>query len=102
MDKKLYILASIMTASFIIMILLIASPYSELHYLPETVLMFSAGCFCAQLCEDEDTLGLGMVLPVVILFALGGLFILICLFLMIVYYLGLYTGLYLGGGCLNE
>ena len=93
MDKKLYILASVMTTSFIIMILLIASPYSELHYLPETVLMFSAGCFCAQLCEDEDTLGLGMVLPVVILFALGGLLIPVCLLLVAFYYSGLFLAI---------
>ena len=93
MDKKLYILASVIAASFITMILLIFSPYSETHYFPEIILMFSMGYFCAQLCEDEDTLGLSMTLPIVVLFALKGLFIPVCLVLITFFDLGLWFGL---------
>ena len=91
MNEKLYCASVGLVISFIAMLLLLNSPC---HYVPETFVLFFSGLILGGISkEDEDVFMLAMTLPIVILFALGGLLIPVCLLLVAFYYSGLFLAI---------
>jgi len=94
-NEKLHVLAPVgMVVSFAAMVWLNLSPYSDLHYIPEAVEIFLAGCICGRMArKDKELFVMSMILPAAVNYILNVLLIPITIFLAGCFY----TGLYLGG-----
>jgi len=94
MNKKLRVLApTSMVVSFVAMVWLNLSPWSDFHYIPETVEMFFAGCVCGLMArKDEELFAMSMVLPAMVNYLFDALFNPITLLLSGCFYAGLYLG----------
>jgi len=95
MNKKLHVLAPIsMVVSFVAMVWLNPSPWSNLHYIAEAAEMLCAGLILGRISKkDEELLALSLMLPAMANYVLNALFVPIAMFLAGCFY----TGLYLGG-----
>ena len=93
-NEKLYVLAPVgMVVSFVAMVWLNLSPWSDFHYIPETVEMFFAGCVCGLMARNnEEFFAPSMMLPAAVNYVLKALLIPITMLLTVCFYAGLYFG----------
>ena len=95
MNKKLHVLAPIsMVVSFVAMVWLNPSPWSNLHYIAEAAEMLCAGLILGRISKkDEELLALSLMLPAMANYVLEALLVPTTILLAIVYYVGLCIGL---------
>jgi len=94
-ERRLYCASVGLVISFIAMLLLLNSPWPNLHYVAEVVEMFFAGCVCGLMVrkeKDEELFIASMMLPAMANYVLGALFVPACAALACFYYAGLYLG----------
>jgi len=87
-------------ASFLIMVALNLSPYSNLHYIPELAELVLLGVLCGKLSQnDSELFAMSMMLPPLANYVLGAMLVPATVILAICFYSGVYVGLKEGGEC---